>query len=687
MGQIRCTLKQAQDGVAVPLDESTTIIVVPAVAQMTLNGRAFDSGRTFLLPRAVNALNAVFAFATRMQAKHAVVVGHVDAVDPDAAALSQTRAELAAGWLAGEPDVWLEQYGDGIAEARRWGAREDRHMLALALGGASSPASEEGGSGDPQVRAFQAIAGIKVDGIAGPVTRGKLIEKYFALSRQAQLNDTKPPPNGITLLETKIAAHAAAAHFTLQQVVAAKKSVDQSSEGDGQKTTNSDGTSSGSSAQSDADADAAEANEPSARIDFMFFFPDSGPEPAPGAANGPEFLEWVKQTELQRTVTVDASGGNSLFLELWDKKFATRHKGAKYTLTGPESFSGVTDSQGRIEHDSVISGDYKLSLTLEFFEGVDKITDHYECTVLTQSAESKPQVRLLGAVPSCELAQIKGLLFETNKAFLLPEALASLKDIRQVYERHAGSELLVVGHTDTTGDPSINDPLSFERAKATLAYLQDDVDTWLSFYEASMPTNRRWGEAEDAHMQRLVSHPSLGRPELIAAYMALDGAELDAEEFQINATAHGCGENFPLDDSGEELDESPENSKEDALDRRVELFFFDPEFGIVPKPSRQISQQGSTQYPTWRKQAKLVHELEVFDPDAPAADEIRVKLSNPEGEVVPNERVVLTFPDGTQQEHRLDDTGTLTLRIGDTPSVDVVFPDRTAEAVSLEAEA
>src|SRR5690606_12777380 len=277
-------------------------------------------------------------------------------------------------------------------------------------------------------------------------------------------------------------------------------------------------------------------------------------------------------------------------------------KGAKYTLTGLESFSGVTDSQGRIEHDSVISGDYNLSLTLEFFEGEDKVTDNYECTVLTQSAQSKPQVRLLGAVPSCELAQIKGLLFETNKAFLLPEALVSLKDIRQVYERHAGSELLVVGHTDTTGDPSINDPLSFERAKATLAYLQDDVDTWLSFYEAGMPTNRRWGEAEDAHMQRLVGDPSLSRSELIAAYMALDGAELDAEEFQIDAIAHGCGENFPLDDSGEELDESPANSKEDALDRRVELFFFDPEFGIMPKPSGEISKRGSTQYPTWRKQ-------------------------------------------------------------------------------------
>src|SRR5690606_24362671 len=135
----RCTLKQAQDGVAVPLDELTTIIVVPAVAQVTLMGRAFDSGRTFLLPRAVNALNDVFAFAARMQAKHAVVVGHVDDVDHEPDVLSAARAKMAAAWLAGDPTPWVDQSADGVAEPQRWGPREDRYLLGIALGGAASP--------------------------------------------------------------------------------------------------------------------------------------------------------------------------------------------------------------------------------------------------------------------------------------------------------------------------------------------------------------------------------------------------------------------------------------------------------------------------------------------------------------------------------------------------------------------
>src|SRR5690606_10688187 len=180
----------------------------PAVAQVTLMGRAFDSGRTFLLPRSVNALNDVFAFAARMQAKHAVVVGHVDDVDPEPDVLSEVRAKVAAAWLAGDPAPWVDQYAESVAEAQRWGPREDRYLLGIALG-AASPPPKEGESGDPQVRAFQTLAGIKVDGIAGPVTRGKLVEKYFALSRAALLNGAKAPDNGITLLETEIVAHPA----------------------------------------------------------------------------------------------------------------------------------------------------------------------------------------------------------------------------------------------------------------------------------------------------------------------------------------------------------------------------------------------------------------------------------------------------------------------------------------------
>jgi len=79
------------------------------------------------------------------------------------------------------------------------------------------------------------------------------------------------------------------------------------------------------------------------------------------------------------------------------------------------------------------------------------------------------------------------------------------------------------------------------------------------------------------------------REELVRDYMALDGVSLsDQEGFLIDIEVLGCGENFPLDQTGILLDSriaSARDSERDPVDRRVELFFFDDEFGVVPKPT------------------------------------------------------------------------------------------------------
>lgn len=48
-----------------------------------------------------------------------------------------------------------------------------------------------------------------------------------------------------------------------------------------------------------------------------------------------------------------------------------------------------------------------------------------------------------------------------------------------------------------------------------------------------------------------------------------------------------------------------EDNKRDAVDRRVELFFFNGNDGIQPPPSGDVSAKGSTQYPAWRRQAAV----------------------------------------------------------------------------------
>ncbi len=633
MGTIRCTRKELEQGLRIPLDERTKIIVTPEVIMLTLLGAAFDPGKSFLLPRAWDRAKDLFRLVMKSHATAALAVGHTHADDHDAEELASERTEVMRGWLAAEPDVWLANYEESVPKQRRWGAREDHLMLRKLpdirqapeeQATASNPnAASKDARHDGLVAAYQRTRGLTEDGIAGPVTRKQLILDTFALTRpggQKAANDQTSEP---VQLDMDIEAHSAGSNFPLAKV---KQVRDESSDQVNGATNQRARAAHDDESKSDLDA----------RVDVLLFLADSGIKPPPASGGGP-YLEWVEAASRFEELQIATAGddtGTRLKMRLLDKYGRTPHAGQRYELSGPETLSGVTDSEGVLAHYDVLPGDYELKLFLEFFEGADKISDEYRASVVVLDGQTQEQVRMLGAAPRCSMARLRGMLFETNKAFLLPSALEDLQKIRTIYEQNDHSELLCVGHTDTTGDAATNDPLSLERAKSTLAYLEDDYETWLSFYGSSVPESRRWGPSEDVHMIRaLLDFDSLAaagdpirwfqrtrrlaqtgaaddelRTLLIKAYMALDGAELDSGEFDIVGKAHGCGENFPVDESGEELDAEAPEDHEDALDRRVELFFFDEEFGIVPAPSSDNSRKGSTQYPTWRKHAKASFE-------------------------------------------------------------------------------
>lgn len=374
---------------------------------------------------------------------------------------------------------------------------------------------------------------------------------------------------------------------------------------------------------------------------------------APGGVNTKTFafgsaLSGISlKPAVPNTVVVTPVFGK-LSVELWDKIGRVRHADTEYSIEGPASFSGKTDEVGRLLHEEVPPGDYELTLKVDINrllkegEGGDSIeSDVREFKaplVVLEGSDSSPEVRLVGAYRSVVMARVRGMLFDTNKNFILNRAIPDLKGIRRVYELNNPGELLLVGHTDTTAQPSINDPLSVERADSVRAYLEDDVDAWLAMFGSDKPESKRWGEREDLQMIEALPDASSRDPEqdpvrwfqatrrlevdgiagdetrrqLIFEYMRLDGTTLrDNPDFDIEITTHGCGENFPLDDTGEELDSNPPDEKEDQLDRRAELFFFDREFGIDPPVPGKNSPKGGTQYPEWRKRATIVEDFAV----------------------------------------------------------------------------
>jgi outer membrane protein OmpA-like peptidoglycan-associated protein len=255
--------------------------------------------------------------------------------------------------------------------------------------------------------------------------------------------------------------------------------------------------------------------------------------------------------------------------------------------------------------------------------------------------------------PPVTLAQLHGMYFDTDKCFLLPTAAGSLKRLVEICAKHAGCEMLIVGHTDTAGKEAYNLDLSADRADAFKAYLRDDVDAWLAWYKAGVPASKRWGGHEDSLMIDALVPPDcvgsdgpiaafqewhngnspdarqpdqprsqptgwaalkvdgimgpLTRRQLIIDYMNLDGTSLEPD---TRVVTYGCGEFFPLDSVEGEVDESAKDGEHVQFDRRVEVFLFDQPFGILPpvpgvaegasSDKASKAAKGDKLYPEWR---------------------------------------------------------------------------------------
>jgi outer membrane protein OmpA-like peptidoglycan-associated protein len=271
------------------------------------------------------------------------------------------------------------------------------------------------------------------------------------------------------------------------------------------------------------------------------------------------------------------------------------------------------------------------------------------------SLESETPAKLV-IVPPSDVRRVRlvGMHFDTDKSFLLPTAMHGIRRIKTMYDRAPGGSVLVVGHTDTQGSSDHNMTLSVERADAIGAYLTDDVDAWMAWFGQGKPASKRWGTREIQHMlTALPEDPADGpkfygkkpngakdsthleavkrfqqwsndkkgtslavdgdagpatRPEIVKAYMALDGTTLPDD---AKLVTHGCGEGHPEVKTGDGV--------ANDQNRRVELFVF--EGPIDPPPPGKTSQPSDPQYDEWKK--KLVETVDVSG-DTPGEDDLGI---------------------------------------------------------------
>ncbi len=295
---------------------------------------------------------------------------------------------------------------------------------------------------------------------------------------------------------------------------------------------------------------------------------------------------------------------------------------------------------------------------------------------------------MLSVQPLVLMVSLLGEHFDTDKCFLLPKALGTVQDLVQLHRQYQDTDLLIVGHTDTSGADDYNLDLSLERTSAMRAYLTDDADAWLAWYDLGKLASKRWGETEDALMIGAVVdgspypasvlgyqqwHNALAgrqdgyevldedgaigphtRKQLILDYMHREDTTVPAG---TAIAVHGCGELFPLDESGTELDPAAQDGQDQPEDRRVEVFLFPKEIGIAPPVPGDKASQGEEEYPEWRRRAV---EADLAS-DVQAGDCVvsLVLVSNSGNVVLSNRKYELRIENGPVLQGKTDADGFL----------------------------
>ncbi|HYV67554.1 MAG TPA: carboxypeptidase regulatory-like domain-containing protein, partial [Myxococcales bacterium] len=294
---------------------------------------------------------------------------------------------------------------------------------------------------------------------------------------------------------------------------------------------------------------------------------------------------------------------------------------------------------------------------------LDGLPDSGECTFdlpdVKPAAKADPSVAgrvrfveggvkvKIGAASTVEVparvrrCRLSGLNFDTNKTFLLPQAMTGIRQLVKLYKSFEGIQGLIDGHTDKqppkVGETfEFNRKLSVERAESIAAYLTDDAQAWQKFY-AGTGASGKWGVREDQLMlatvkdsdgsvfydgeidgkvgqktkdayhkfqsSRLLDQSDTAssqmRLELVRAYMALDGTSLPPG---ANPKIHGCGLTHPLPETASDPDPNqPKN-------RRVEVYLFDG--AVDPPPVDREPRGGCEEHAKWVGQMILDVDLD-----------------------------------------------------------------------------
>jgi outer membrane protein OmpA-like peptidoglycan-associated protein len=289
------------------------------------------------------------------------------------------------------------------------------------------------------------------------------------------------------------------------------------------------------------------------------------------------------------------------------------------TLSDGTEIVVMTDGKGEVHLTDVPPGQYTFKLD---DEGSGASPAHPDAAESPAADERKPEPE--GPDTASVQAALEAAHFDTDKALPLPGAIPVFRAIAALLQQEPSRVVLVVGHADAVGGAAHNLELSADRAQAVAAYIRDDADAWVRFYDH--PTaSARWGTREDQLMLSALPHsespyydgeidgvagpitraafkelqkknglPQTGKADrasrraLALEYMQAEGTSAPAADVRTLA----CGERHLLE----------QTSGASRANRRVDVFAF-ASGEIVPAPEdcREGKHPGCDVYDRWKK--------------------------------------------------------------------------------------
>lgn len=184
---VHVPVRREHAGVTLDRGARRTLVLLPSLVCVRLEGMHFDTSKCFLLPGALRGMERLRGiYEDHLDAK-VVVCGHTDTAGTTSynLDLSLERAESIIAYLTDDVDAWDAWFGAGKPGEKRWGTVEVQHMLR------SVPSPEEPYYGGPAdgiagsgtrggVERLQADHGLPVTGTVDEATRKALIGDYMS---------------------------------------------------------------------------------------------------------------------------------------------------------------------------------------------------------------------------------------------------------------------------------------------------------------------------------------------------------------------------------------------------------------------------------------------------------------------------------------------------------------------------